>query len=283
MHPGRETRTVPEFALGNTIPHVLHQTYPTRQLPDPLRDNVDRLVSMNPGWEHRLYDDAAIEAFIRTEYGDAVLSAYRRINPDYGAARADFFRYLVIYREGGVYLDIKSRFVRPIDEVLSGNEAFVLAQWQNADGAAHSRFGVHRDVEHVPGGEFQQWHVIAVPGHPFLRAVIERVMENIRIYRPWRHGVGRIGTLRVTGPIAYTLAIEPIRDAYPHRFITSQGEIGLEYSLGSEYRHGEIFKRHYSTLDAPVVRMTGPLRLLLPLFRAAYRLRGWYRARRAKG
>ena len=46
--------------------------------------------------------------YIRREYGESILSCYLRIDPVYGAARADLFRYLLLYRTGGVYLDIKS-------------------------------------------------------------------------------------------------------------------------------------------------------------------------------
>ncbi|MCA3362157.1 MAG: hypothetical protein INF74_09420, partial [Roseomonas sp.] len=62
---------------------------------------------MNPDWEYRLYEDADCERFIRENYDAETFKLFRSIHPDYGAARADFFRYLLLYRLGGVYLDIK--------------------------------------------------------------------------------------------------------------------------------------------------------------------------------
>jgi hypothetical protein len=53
---------------------------------------VDELRIGNPGWQYRFDDDAAIESFILTEYGEKILALYRRIDPLYGAARADLFR-----------------------------------------------------------------------------------------------------------------------------------------------------------------------------------------------
>ena len=35
---------------------------------------------------------------------------------------ADVFRYLAVYREGGVYLDVKSTVTCPLDEVLSPDD-----------------------------------------------------------------------------------------------------------------------------------------------------------------
>lgn len=64
--------------------------------------------------------------------------------------------------------------------------------------------------------------MIAAPGHPFLRAVIERVVSNVDNYSPWRFGVGSIGVLRVTGPVAYTLAIAPLQDRHPCKTVASE-------------------------------------------------------------
>ena len=112
-------------AEGAAIPRILHQTYHAADLPEPLRKNVEQLKQANPGWEYRFYDDAAIERFIAGTYGQRILGYYRRINPEYGAARADLFRYLLIYAVGGVYLDIKSRATQPLDVLLGFGTVFV--------------------------------------------------------------------------------------------------------------------------------------------------------------
>jgi inositol phosphorylceramide mannosyltransferase catalytic subunit len=267
---------LPAFELGKCIPTTIHQTYPTSELPVPLQTNVDILKAANAGWEHTLYTDPDIERFIRKTYGAAILASYLRLNPEYGPARADLFRYLLIYRLGGVYLDIKSTFDRPISEAVAGDEMFILSQWRNGPDGAHPHFGLYRELAHIPGGEFQQWHIIAAPGHPFLRAAIIRVLDNIDRYQPWKLGVGRIGVLRTTGPIPYTLAIDGT-DA-PHRRIAHESEIGLVYSIGGGYEHGRVFKRHYSTLDSCVVEPAVWARPAAWAFVAAYRLRNRWRA-----
>ena len=93
-------------------------------MPDALRHDVEELRARNPGWEHRLYDDAAVERFIMDHYGAGILSYYRRINSEYGAAHVDLFRYLALYQLGGVYLEVKSKFRRLIDEVLRDHNRF---------------------------------------------------------------------------------------------------------------------------------------------------------------
>lgn len=238
------------------IPRILHQTYFTRDLPSPLRKSVAELRARNPRWDYRLYDDADIERFVGEEYGEAVLERYRRIAPDYGAARADLFRYLAVYRHGGVYLDIKSTADLPFDQVLRPDDRFILSQWENGPGTDRAVWGLHPELRHVPGGEFQQWFIAAAPGHPFLRAVIERILFNIDTYSAFRTGVG-LNVVRVTGPIPYTLAIQPLLDRYPHRRVRHDGELGLRYSVMGYHAHHAHFRGHYSQRRTPIVGERG--------------------------
>lgn len=251
--------------VQTAIPKKIHQIYFGDDLSDRLKGNVRELQELNPGWEYTLFDAAAGEDYIRTHYGADVLRAYHHLDPRYYAARADLLRYLIVYREGGVYLDIKSRFAGPIDKFIKGDEGFILAQWLNEPGYVHEGFGVHRDISFVPGGEFQNFHVIGAPNHPFLEAVIDAVLRNINAYAPW-HAVGRTGVVRVTGPIAYTRAIFPLIGLYPCKRVRHEGEIGLQYSIPEAYDADPAKAGHYSTVSDPLVQMSGPGKLASGFF-----------------
>ncbi|MBI1181143.1 MAG: glycosyltransferase [Alphaproteobacteria bacterium] len=245
-----DERLVPEAQMGTEIPRLIHQTFANRALPAPLEENVDRLRAANPGWRHTLYDDAGIEAFIADAYGDEMLGRYRRINPVYGAARADLFRYLLLYRRGGVYLDIKSNTRVPLDSLLRPDDRYLLARWSRSEGERWSDWGRHPELRAF-GGELQQWHIVCVPGHPFLRRVIARVLANIERYRPLVDGIGFNGVLRVTGPIAYTLAVAPIVSRHPHRLLDDEPQPPLVYDAVTDGRRPI---NHYSRQKQPVVR-----------------------------
>jgi len=243
--------------MGDAIPRILWRTAPASALVGPLRDNVAAMAAANPGWDQRVLDDAGIEALVERDYGRAMLRWYRRIAPEYGAARADLFRYLALYRHGGVYLDVKSRFARPIDQVIRPDDRFLLSQWRNEPGEPHEGWGLHPELADVPSGEFQQWHIVCVPGHPYLRAVIERVLAGIASYSIRHTGVGWWGVLRTTGPIAYTRAILPILDRHPHRRVADESALWLEYSVLDRSSHQGLFRRHYVGNTSPVARRPG--------------------------
>jgi mannosyltransferase OCH1-like enzyme len=178
------TGIVDPVPLGLSIPRIIHQTFYERDLPAELAANVAHLKAVNPGWEYRFYDDADIVAFIERHYSAAVAAQFHRIDPKYGAARADVFRYLLMYKMGGVYLDIKSLATRPLDDVLRPDDQFILSGWNND----LQSWGSHYELRDIPTGEFQQWHIVCAPGHPYLKAVLENVMANIGLYpQPARH------------------------------------------------------------------------------------------------
>ena len=244
--------------MGQRIPKVIHQTYYSKtDLPTPLQENIARIRQINPGWEYRLYDDADIEAIILQDYGQAMLDVYRLIDPSYGAARADLFRYLLIYAQGGIYLDMKSTTTRPLDEVLLADDRYILSKW---DDGKYYGWGAHPELASIERGEFQQWHIMGVAGHPFLNAVLKQIIHNILHYDASTIGVGFKGVIRTTGPIPYTFVIDALKHLHPYRQVEIEQDLGILYSIydssstDRNKNHRHISKKHYTELDIPLIR-----------------------------
>lgn len=83
--------------------------------------------------------------------------AFRRLQV--GAAKADFWRILVLLQEGGIYLDIDSNFAaRPEDVIGTDEEAVFIA---------------------MKDGEITNYFMASKPGHPALRLIADRIAQNI--------------------------------------------------------------------------------------------------------
>jgi mannosyltransferase OCH1-like enzyme len=173
-----------------------------------------------------------------------------------------------MYKDGGVYLDIKSRLSRPLNETLRSTDRFLISQWKN--GWQNS----DRELDHVSGGEYQQWFIVAAPGHPYLKSVIDSVVRNIASYNPLRHSVGKSAVLRVTGPIAYTRAIADIKDKHPHRMVDSESDLGLYYSIYPQQEHQAALGRHYSEVNEALVHRNAGSGAAAAICRMVKRLRG---------
>jgi mannosyltransferase OCH1-like enzyme len=226
------------------IPKKIHQTVADKNNINPaFLKNIEYIKKMNPTWDYYLYDDKDIIDYLSKNYSPNILTYYNKINPKYGAAKADFFRYLLMYKEGGVYLDIKSGMKYPLDKIILPDDEYILSHW-----SCNPQF---IEVNNI-FGEYQQWHIISRPQHPFLEAVINKVIENIKTY-DISVGVGKDAVLKVTGPIAYTKAIMPIINKHKHRLIDTDEFIGLEYNNISNSHVNLFSKTHYSKITEPVI------------------------------
>lgn len=264
--PSRYIAMVPDIEQGTEIPKVVYHIYFGTIERLEYLDNIKSLKDQNPDYHFVMYNDRTAETFITEHYGNRLLAYFRRISSDYSAAKSDFLRYLVIYAKGGIYLDVKSSFSTRIRDSISGREGFVLAQWMNQPGQPDEGIGLRRAVGQVSGGEFQQWHVIAWKGHPYLRSVIAGMLYQIDRYRPWVHLTGRIGVLNVTGPILYTNAIYAILNNHEHKLYRNQNDVNLIYSVIGIANN--VTDTHYSRQRTPVVRLAPHLRIVFFLYKA---------------
>jgi mannosyltransferase OCH1-like enzyme len=235
------------------IPKIVHQTItnPLKLTPD-VEKNIRVMKLANPEWEFRLYSGKDRIEYIASNFPSSIIRLYLAIDEKYGAARADLFRYLVIKNEGGVYLDIKSAFVKPLSAVISPHDQFISAAWPNdLDGVDISSWGIHKSL---PIREFPNSFIISQPNHPILHECLERVAFNILNYQPFRDGVGREGVLKLTGPIPYTKSILPYLETELVR-ISSFHELGFRYTFfpyPQELHFQFSEHKHYTKLFLPI-------------------------------
>ena len=268
LNKGVHPYELPTVDFYEGIPKIIHQTYSSwERLQPEWKSNIQKIKELNPDWIYHFYSDADIEKFIEDEYGIPILNLYNRINPHIGPARADVFRYLLLYKKGGVYLDIKSTAKIPLSSVLNSNDSFILSNWSQVPNR-------EKELTQFPLGEYVQWSIISSPGHPFLRAVINNVLGNLLVYNPWLHGVGKRAALRITGPFTYTFAIDSIKNLYPYRYIRQMEDIGIHYSMYALANpkthimsHEKHFPNHYSQSKTPLIEGYSLTHLLYKIIR----------------
>jgi|LauGreDrversion4_2_1035121.scaffolds.fasta_scaffold281968_2 mannosyltransferase OCH1-like enzyme len=83
----------------------IFQTWHSKKLPIEMFLAVSRIKKTNPRFNYYLFDDNDCRNFIKKYFDENVLNAYDTLIP--GAYKADLWRYCVLYKMGGIYLDIK--------------------------------------------------------------------------------------------------------------------------------------------------------------------------------
>ena len=136
------------------IPKIIHQTWKSEKIPEKWKDGVDSCHKIHKGYRYILWTHQMMTKFVRKYYPE-FYPTYRDYMHD--IQRCDAFRYLVLYKYGGIYLDLDLVCKKKLDEFLHYD--LVLARSPNLPGAYINAF------------------YMSIPKHPFLKFCIDKLSK----------------------------------------------------------------------------------------------------------
>lgn len=213
-----------------SIPKTIYQTYKTNTLPFITGWHIFRMKKRNKSYKYQFFNDSMIDDFIKKEFEPEILDLYKKIN--IGAAKADFFRYAILLKKGGIYLDIDSLFLTKLDDIVLPNDQAIIA------------LGTHKK-------NYIQWALFFEAEHPFLKKTFELMLDNIRNNK-YPYDVHKM-----TGPTVYSDAIEICLKENPN-ISYRQMDVDYDRKLKFSYRMSKFFlygisrKNHWKTLSKKV-------------------------------
>jgi hypothetical protein len=243
-------------SLERRIPKTIIQTGPHRALPLLHRAVVANIRLLNPDFEYRFFDNDDVDKFVTQEFPQyrPTFDAFR-----FPIQRYDFFRYLAIYRYGGFYLDLDVLLATNLSPLVDLGCVFPFDD-----------LGISQFLRRTLGMDWTigNYAFGAMPGHPFLWAVIQsciRGQEHPEWIEPALRGIPRpfrddFLVLNSTGPLLVSRALgenkalaedvailfpEDVRDpASWHRF----GRFGIHLMEGSWRPKEKLLRKRLRTL-----------------------------------
>jgi mannosyltransferase OCH1-like enzyme len=147
---------ITKIKLPKVIPLTLYTTWHTKELPSGMKEAYEWVKSENPEFKVELYDENDCREFIRLHFDERTLKAYDCLRPQ--AYKSDLWRYCVLYKNGGIYYDIKF--------VPENNFKFIEL--------TDKEYFVEDLYKRVVNG------IIAVKkGHPLLKKAIEDIVKKV--------------------------------------------------------------------------------------------------------
>jgi len=175
-------RSKQEEEVRNGVPLVIYESWKSHEVPKGMRDNILRLLETNPEFDYYLYSDEECAAFIADNFDDEVLAAFHALKP--GAYKSDLWRYCILYKLGGVYLDIKYYSTVPLIRIIDENPT-VYVKDSIAWRVTYDFFG----TECIYNG-----FMISPPKNEIFKLCIDEIVESCknRLYRK--------NNIDITGP-----------------------------------------------------------------------------------
>ena len=160
--------------------------------------------------EYRFYDDAECDRFVEEHYPGEIWRAFQRLQ--IGAARADFWRVLILLKYGGLYLDIDANFADWPDRFID----------ENADGV----FITARN------GEATNYFMASVPNNPVLKEVCARIVKNINTN-------STDCVYNLTGPVVLDAVVRELGvECLQHRDVCIQGQFTNKFGQYADRPEG---------------------------------------------
>jgi mannosyltransferase OCH1-like enzyme len=151
------------------IPKNIHQVWLGGKLPDKYRVLSESWKRLHPAWQYRLWTDKDVESFGLKNKG----LFYKAKNM---GQRSDIFRYEILNRHGGIYIDTDFECLKPFDDLLY-LDFFT---------------GISYDTKMV----LYIGLIATIPGHP----IIESCINSMGFY----DGHNSFDVMETTGPYHFT-------------------------------------------------------------------------------
>lgn len=145
-------------SYSSIIPLDLYTCWHTKNLPPLMKANYELLIQSNPKIKFHLFDETDCRTFISENFDETVLNAYDKLIPC--SYKSDLWRYCILYKNGGIYMDIKYKCINGFKFVsLTEKEYFV------------------RDYD---TRNTYTALIVALPGNQILLNCINQIVENVR-------------------------------------------------------------------------------------------------------
>ncbi len=155
------------------IPKIIIQTNEKDLVPESMLESMKSIMDANPDYEYKYFNNKDVEKFLIENYPEKVINAYNKLKP--GAYKADLFRYCILYKIGGVYIDSPMTSKLPLEMLIGPKDEFIAPE-DNGTGGIYNAF------------------ICCIPGHKILERCIEYTIHNVE------NEIYGSGDLSVTGP-----------------------------------------------------------------------------------
>ncbi|PYH86095.1 hypothetical protein BO82DRAFT_326161 [Aspergillus uvarum CBS 121591] len=191
----RELISRPRSADLVSLPKLIHQTwFPAgSNMSENAQLWVQTMRAQNPDWEYVLWDDETNRLLVETHF-PWFLKDYLRLPKE--ILRADVVRNLYMFLFGGMYADVDTEALRPVDSLFAGHDTPLRAAHSSLLGSwtgkvkAHSPHDsstitqraflghmAHQAGLDGPAAVPNGW-MASPPGHPFWLLPVIHVIEN---------------------------------------------------------------------------------------------------------
>ena len=204
--------------LNNVIPNIVYQTWVSRSVPRRLGREIKRFRGLNKDFSFKIFSDQERDQYMSNFWSDSeIYNIYSKAI--FEPCKADIFRYCIIYERGGFYFDIKSGCDLPLSKLKHSNGAIISHEASQTIIPPNKNYIKTTDY---PFNLIENWSFAFKPKHPFLKLLIEKIIEFAPSIKGRVFVNPKSGILAFTGPGMMTNVFQ-IYNSKVEDYITPNG------------------------------------------------------------
>lgn len=165
------------------IPKIIHQTWKTKEIPEEWQEAVNSCKKINKNFKYILWTDVTMDDFVK-KYYPSFYKVYKSYT--HQIQRCDAFRYLVLYKYGGVYLDM---------DIICN---------KNLNNLLHYDLVLAHDINFNTSNLMNSFFMV-IPQHPFFKFCIDKLSDykdNFKYFGKHLHVMNSTGPSFLTNMVA---------------------------------------------------------------------------------
>jgi len=153
-------KNIESFTINEQVPKNIFQIWHSYTLPEYMEKASQNVKENNPDFNYYLFNKNDCYEFIKNNFDNEVSYTYQNLIPY--AYKADLWRYCVLYKYGGIYLDMKFTCINNFNfNKLLDNNYYC------------------KDFDFSGGGVFNGI-MISKPGNKILERAIYQIVDNYK-------------------------------------------------------------------------------------------------------
>ena len=106
------------------IEKQIFQSWHTKNVDPIIVQKTKRFLDLNPNYKYTLFTDEEMDTYVNDNFPGEIADCYNRIQII--VAKVDFWRYLILYKEGGIYLDMDSNIDKSLDLLINEDDDAII-------------------------------------------------------------------------------------------------------------------------------------------------------------
>ena len=146
------------------IPKIIHQV--SFDAAGPAKHLIaisETWKEKHPDWEYRFWDRKTVEEFIASDFQDLIPLFH---SFPFDIRRWNYIRYLILYRFGGLYVDMDYECIEPLDSLLWNTSCCL--------GMEPAKHAIRNNKSYIIGNAL----MASVPNHDFFARIVKYISTN---------------------------------------------------------------------------------------------------------